>query len=274
MTLTAFQKTVLRTIAANRSPESVFAGGATLNRSRPRTSRDLDIEHWTKEAVQASFEADATALSREGLNVAETRRSRPANGFAQAIVSYGTNDTTLIDWTTDSAFRFLPVVKDPDFGYRLDDIDLAVNKVLALAGRREPRDYYDVVHLLQGGLPLAALAWAAPAKDPGFTPFSILDECSRHSAYSLPELEAGILTSQPLDPVALKTTLREALEEARILFPVLPPNLVGNLFLDSTNRVRLPDPALIANGVLHPHGGSIGGAWPSVHPHQPNSHER
>ena len=58
-----------------------------------------------------------------------------------------------------------------------------MNKVLAMAGRREPRDYYDVVRLHQSGVPLAALAWAAPAKDPGFTPELIIDEINRNSNY-------------------------------------------------------------------------------------------
>ncbi len=38
------------------------------------------------------------------------------------------------DWSSDSPYRFFPTQKDDDFGYCLHLADIAVNKVLALAG--------------------------------------------------------------------------------------------------------------------------------------------
>jgi hypothetical protein len=86
MALTAVQKRILQVIAANRSPNSVFAGGSVLNRDRPRQSRDFDIEHGSADAVRQSFAADRAALIAAGYPVEETGNSRPQNGFVQAIV--------------------------------------------------------------------------------------------------------------------------------------------------------------------------------------------
>lgn len=49
-------------------------------------------------------------------------------------------------------------VRDPVFGYRLDDPDLAVKKLLALAGRSAARDVVDIAALHRDGFPLSALA--------------------------------------------------------------------------------------------------------------------
>ena len=40
----------------------------------------------------------------------------------------------------DREFRFFPVIKDETFGYVLHPVDLATNKTMAAAGRRELRD--------------------------------------------------------------------------------------------------------------------------------------
>ena len=75
-----------------------------------------------------------------------------------------------VEWAQDSAFRFYPLQQDERFGYRLHDTDAAVNKVLALAGRSEIRDFVDVL-LLPAVAPLrgrigrrgAVQAWAGAA---------------------------------------------------------------------------------------------------------------
>jgi hypothetical protein len=40
----------------------------------------------------------------------------------------------------DNDFRFFPAQRDEVFGYVLHPLDLATNKAMAAAGRREPRD--------------------------------------------------------------------------------------------------------------------------------------
>ncbi len=69
----------------------------------------------------------------------------------------------------DSDYRFFPTIKDEMFGYILHPVDLATNKVMAAAGRRELRDLVDLVTIHEAILPLGAVTWAAVEKSSGFT---------------------------------------------------------------------------------------------------------
>lgn len=272
MALTEFQERILRAIAGNRSPNSMFAGGAVLNRNSSRLSDDLDIEHRSVEAVADAFRRDVAVLREMGCEVAETSRSNPGRGFAQVVVALDTS-SVLVDWTVDSAVRFFPAIADEKFGWRLHDADLAINKILAMAGRREPRDFHDIVRLHRDGMAIAALAWAAPAKDAGFTPELILDEIIRNSVFPPGRLKAEIRGGTDVDPVAMKLTLLAGVAEARDLFPRLPADQVGHLYLDGQGQVCRPDPEGVRSGNLVLQGASLGGAWPAVdtkgHPAQP-----
>ena len=159
-----------------------------------------------------------------------------------------------IEWAQDSAFRFYPVQEDERFGYRLHDADAAVNKVLALAGRSEIRDFVDVLHLDDSHLPLGALAWAACGKDPGFTPEFLLDHAARHVAYTQVDLDRLSLR-EPLDLTVLKRRWLAALERARALVAGLPPDEVGCLYVDADRRPSAPDPASGSFRALIRHAG-------------------
>jgi len=258
MALTGFQRVLLRVLARNRSPNSVFAGGATLNRGRARWSDDFDIEHTTADAVRAAYLADRDALAANGYGVEELRL---AKGIAHARVS-GAGGVTLVDWTQDTAWRFFPAVADQEFGWRLHDLDLAVNKVLAMAGRREPRDFHDVVALIRDGVPLSALAWAGCAKDLGLTPSLILDECVHNSRYDPDELRAAVATSALVDPAAMTMSFRMAVRHARDLFETLPLDQAGHLYLDADGHCVAPNPARVAAGTVALHAATLNGAWP------------
>lgn len=259
MALTGFQRLLLRVLARNRSPNSVFAGGATLNRGRARWSEDFDIEHTTADAVRAAYLADRAVLAANGYEVEELRL---AKGIAHARIS-AAEGITLVDWTQDTAWRFFPAVADRDFGWRLHDLDLAVNKVLAMAGRREPRDFHDVVALIRDGVPMSALAWAGCAKDPGLTPSLVLDECVHNSRYDPDELRAAVATSDPVDPHDMTQTFRMAIRRARDLFETLSLDQAGHLYLDADGRCIAPDPAGVAAGTVTLHPATLGGAWPT-----------
>jgi hypothetical protein len=261
MALTDLQRRVLRAIAKNRSPDSHIAGGSALMRNTGRVSADIDVFHDASEAVARSAESDIATLIGEGLSVAEV--SPRGEGMMEAVITDDQDVSVVIQWAEDSAFRFFPAVKDEVFGYRLHDLDLAVNKVLAMAGRREPRDYYDVVRLHQSGVPLAALAWAAPAKDPGFTPELIIDEINRNSNYRESQLQADINASDLPRARVLKETLLSASREARDLFPRLPLEQVGHLYLDRGQHAVLPDPQGVKEGRLVLHGAALRGTWPT-----------
>lgn len=257
MALTAMQERVLQVIARNRSPNSLFFGAAPLNRDSPRLSQDFDIANAPAEEVIKAFELDRAALEKQAFRV-QAIYLTPTFVRASVMGSHPSEQTE-IDWTLDSAYRFFPAVEEPRFGWRLHDIDLAVDKALALAGRREARDYFDIVGLHERGYPLAALAWAAPGKDPGFTPLLILDEMARNAVHSAEELLAAIASSEPYDPVRIKRVFLAAIAEARQIVPELPPEEIGIIYLDAGGKLALPRGG--ATG-LHRHEPQRYGSWP------------
>ena len=260
MPLTDIPAEVLRLLARNRSPDSYVAGATVLHReeSTPRYSLDLDLFHDLEESVAGSAADDVATLRSAGHEVSWLLR---APAFHRAVVRVGAGSLR-IEWAQDSAFRFFPVEADDECGYRLHHADAAVNKMLALAGRQEVRDYVDVLHLHDTHLHLGALAWAACGKDPGYTPGFLLEQAGRHTACSQADVDRLSLR-EPLDVRALKRKWLQALEEARELVEALPPGEVGMLYLDGGKPVT-PDPESTRFEDLVRHEGSIRGAWPVV----------
>ena len=210
-----------------------------------------------------SAETDAATLRDAGWELSWLLRTPT---FHRAVV--GAEERVLkIEWAQDSAFRFYPVQEDERFGYRLHDADAAVNKVLALAGRSEIRDFVDVLHLDDSYLPLGALAWAACGKDPGFTPEFLLEHAARHVAYTRRDLDRLSLR-EPLDLGVLKRRWLAALARARTLVAGLPPDEIGCLYVDSGGRPVAPAPAADSFHSLTRHRGCVRGAWPTVSPYR------
>ncbi|MGH7550086.1 MAG: hypothetical protein ACREK3_04950 [Gemmatimonadota bacterium] len=133
-----------------------------------RISREIDLFH--DAAVATSWEADRARLVAAGCEV-EPLRERPA--YVEARVTRDGRSARL-EWARDSAFRFFPLIEHETLGLILHPVDLATNKVLALVGRLEPRDWLDVLWVDDRLQPLGYLAWAAAGKDPGFGPDGIL----------------------------------------------------------------------------------------------------
>jgi len=141
--LTPFQRELLAELAKGQTGDRYLAGGAALHfePDSTRYSHDLDFFHDAVERVASTFTADRTRLETAGYDVS-VELSQP--GLVRAVVSRA-QDATRVDWAHDSAWRFLPLRRDPLGGLLLDPVELAVNKVLALAGRDEPRDYVDTL---------------------------------------------------------------------------------------------------------------------------------
>jgi hypothetical protein len=268
MPISNIQAEVLKQIAANRSPESYLAGATVLHRAEdsPRFSQDLDFFHDVEDSVALCAERDASTLRQAGYDFAWLLRTPT---FHRAVVTAGKQQLKL-EWAQDSAFRFFPVQKDERCGYRLHDADAAVNKVLALAGRNEIRDLVDVLHLHKTYLTLGAMAWASCGKDPGFTPELLLDHAGRHTAYSQSDLDRLALR-EPLDLKNLKHNWFAALEEARLLITILPPDEIGCLYLGQDQTPVTPDPSSTGFHAHIRHKGCIRGAWPTVSPYSSKS---
>ncbi len=259
MPLTEFQREVLRLLARFRSPESYLAGGLVVNQGddAPRFSDDLDIFHDTEAAVSQAAEEDGKTLAQNGFEIVWDLR-RPAFYRARATRN---GQSVRLDWAIDSAFRFFPVEADAELGYRLHLTDVAINKALALAGRNEARDFVDVLHLHRTHLSLGAIAWAACAKDPGFTPEFLLQEMGRNANFQ-PEEFRALALAHPWDPVAAKKSWLRAMEEARALFDLLPASDLGCLYLEQ-GRAATPRNLEEAKS-LKQHRGSLRGAWPVI----------
>ncbi|MHC4973090.1 MAG: nucleotidyl transferase AbiEii/AbiGii toxin family protein [Planctomycetota bacterium] len=260
MPLTEYQANLARLLSGNRSFDSYLAGGAAIliEPNTKRYSRDLDYFHDSDKRVAEAFAADCSVLEQAGYSV-EVDLQQP--GYVRAVVRRD-EDATKVEWSRDSGWRFMPTVKDDRVGFLLHPVDLAVNKVLTLAGRDEPRDVIDVLHLHRHVLALGALCWAACGKDPGFTPLSLLELLKRRGRIR-PEELARLDLAEPIDVHAIKSAWLEALDSVEPFVASRPPDEIGCLYY-SPSRQAFVDPREVDDA--QPHFGRPGGVLPRVSP--------
>jgi len=261
MPLGDFERAVLRLLAANRHPDSFVGGGTVIHQSpdSPRASKDVDYFHDTVESLASSVERDCSVLRASGYDV---ELGPPQDTFRRGLVRRGGRQTK-VEWVFDSAFRFFPVERDLELGWRLNFWDAATNKVLAFAGRSKLRDLVDVVYLHENHLHLGALAWAAGGKDPGMTPESIIQWARRNAIYRQEELN-DLQLGAPISLPELKGRWMEASQSALELIAKLPPSEVGCLYLNSAGQPACPVPSGADFSELTRHFGSVKGAWPRI----------
>jgi hypothetical protein len=255
MPLSKLQTDILMVLASHRDPESYVAGAAPLNRNAPRYSDDVDFFHDREERVAIAALDDAQSLETAGYEIIWLRRM-PLIYTAEVRRS---NDITRLEWVVDSDYRFFPTVKDDTFGYVLHPVDLAMNKTMAAAGRREVRDLVDLVTVHKTILPLGALIWGAVEKSPGFTPEGLIAEIRRNAHYPAPDWRALIM-SEPVDPTDISARLRSALDEAEAFVTRMPTSKMGLLFLQN-GEVTQPDPDRL--DTYETHAGQRRGHWPT-----------
>ncbi len=263
MPLTDFQRTLLAALAVPPTDDRYLAGGAAMHfaPNSTRYSDDLDFFHDSEARVAAAFGADRERLARAGMTV-EVELSQP--GFVRAVVRRGEH-ATRVDWAHDSAWRFMPLVRDALGGLLLHPVDLAVNKVLALAGRDEPRDFVDILFVHERVLPLAALCWAAVGKDPGFTPLSVLELLKRRGRYRQEDF-ARLRLAEPFDLAHAKQTWLAALADAEAFVRERPPEECGCLYYAAQAQqfvVPRREAGLADQGIV-PHFCAPGGVLPRM----------
>lgn len=259
MAVTEFQGRICRLIAVNRkhAGTSYVAGGVALNLllDAPRISRDIEHATWNN---------DRRLLESHGYAVNPLRE---LPGFVEAVVE-SKGEQLRMEWARDSAFRFFPLVEHGVFGLVLHPFDLATNKVLALVGRPEVRDWVDVITCHRSLQPLGYLLWAACGKDPRFSPRSLLEHARRTTHYSAAEVAQMQFTSNAPEPRHLAESWRAMLEEAEALIAALPETEVGRCVLDSDNRLLAEDlgglKRALGQGQVRFHEGTLGGAYPRV----------
>ena len=267
MALTEQQEVILRLLARNRieNPESYVAGGLALNYKldTPRLSRDIDIFHDSNKAMVRSWEMDRDTLVANGFDV---KPMRILEYFIEAEVSKDGRRME-VQWGTDSAYRFFPLQPDPVVGFTLHPLDLAANKLSALVGRTDPRDWIDVITAIRELQPFACLLSAACGKDPGFSPTSMLEYVARRR-YNQVEIDEKIIPKGTYDAGELCRFWHEAVESTRKVLVDFPRAEVGKAVMTKDGKLfKGDDEALrsaLAAGELEFHEGTIGGAWPRI----------
>ncbi len=194
--------------------QTSLAGGAAMliDPNTRRYSNDLDYFHDSVEGVGEAFTADRELLEARGYAL---RVGMNQPGYIRAVVRKDEH-VTKVERAHDSSWRFMPTVRHEKFGFVLHPIDLAVNKVLALAGRDEPRDLLDTLDMHHNVLCLGALCWAASGKDPGFTPLSLMGMLRRRGRIR-PEDLARLRLAEKVDLTELKEQWRTALDSVEPL---------------------------------------------------------
>jgi len=253
--LSSIQIGILRHLASQRDPESYVAGATPLNWNALRYSDDIDVFHDREERVAMAALNDFKVLQEAGY-VVSWLRQLPLVYSAQVRQN---NQSTRLEWVADSDFRFFPTIPDETFGYILHPADLAMNKVMAAAGRREVRDLVDLVTIHESVLPLGAVVWAAVEKSPGFTPEGLIAEIRRNSVYPAAEWRA-LDTAGPVDPKDISDRLRHALDQAEAFVTRMPTAKMGQLFIQN-GEVTQPDPDRLDS--YEAHTGRRRGHWPT-----------
>lgn len=258
MPLTDFQVDLAGCLAKNRTADSYLAGGAALliEPNTARYSNALDYFHDSEQRVAEAFAEDRTLLEKHGYTV---RVDLNQPGYIRAIVGLDQRSTK-VEWAHDSSWRFMPTVRHERFGFVLHPIDLATNKVLALAGRDEPRDLLDTLRQDRDVLCLGALCWAACGEDPGYTPLSLLGLLRRRGRLRPEDLERLNL-AVPIDLQKLKGEWLDELASVQPFAASRPAEEIGCLYY-SPSQDTVVDPRQAPDAV--PHFGRPGGVLPLV----------
>lgn len=205
--LTALQQTVLEHLA--RVPDTthfVLSGGTALAAYYlyHRRSDDLDLFTGDLPTVVPYSHGVEDGLTRAGLTVMVRLRTE---SFVRMEIEQA-GDRLRLDLAKEAPFRFGPP-RRVDLGQAFLWVenfqDLAVNKVLALFGRAEPRDFVDI-YFVKDHYPLEQLvAWAAE-KDPGFDLYWFCVALRQGQDVSL----AGLEIYKPLQAEELKRWFADA----------------------------------------------------------------
>lgn len=243
MPLYNIQRRALAVISSNRHPGSHVVGGTVINLDGSRFSKDIDIFHDLAtnpdrvNLLRQSVLRDEASLLEAGF-IVNWQSAHPE--LYEAVIEIDGEKTSL-EWRIDSDFRFFDAVPDEIFGFTLHKFDLATNKVLAAASRKEPRDVLDLIHLHENGMPFPAVVWATPAKDPGFSPESLIADLRRNAVYRQDDYDRLVGVSE-IDAREIGRKFKLMLSEAEEFIATMPSELESLAFL-SNGLVVQPDPS-------------------------------
>ena len=162
--LTKLQRPRAKVVTSGPEAEDFdLAGGGGLisHGIVDRATQDLDFFGTSIDAVDDLATAAIRALRSEGLNVTIQQQ---ASGFARLEVRSG-DEATEVDIGADARIR---PAEAGALGAILTVEELAADKLLALFGRAQPRDFVDVA-ALEAHIDLGRMCELATEKDPGFS---------------------------------------------------------------------------------------------------------
>lgn len=182
--LTSLQERVAQIIASlEEADDFALAGGAALiaRGDVQRQTRDLDFFGLTGAAVDRLVPSAERALQAAGLAV---HRIQVNPGFARLIIESG-DDRTELDLAADA--RLFPA-EPGEPAPMLSGEELAVDKLLALFGRAEARDFVDLL-AVEARYGFDRLCELAAQKDLGFTPAMLAEMLGRFGRLRRAEFE-------------------------------------------------------------------------------------
>jgi predicted nucleotidyltransferase component of viral defense system len=167
--LTNLQEKILHLFSEIPDQEAFYLTGGTALSAfflKHRKSNDLDFFTSIEELIIPLSQKLETTLREEGF---EVERLRGFHSFVELSVTSG-NDSTVVHFALDSPFRFEQPTPSEEIPHLKVDslIDMATNKVLALFGRAELRDFIDIYFIVKKHFSKTELIEKAAQKDPGF----------------------------------------------------------------------------------------------------------
>ncbi len=178
--LTAAQRTFLRTAASVEILRRDFylTGGTALAEYflHHRRSDDLDLFTGVPRAVPLAVDALRHPLTDAGFSVDVVRAF---DTFSELRVRGG-GEVLKVDLAQDTPFRLAPVIPGGAEGLALDSLeDLGANKLSALFGRAESKDFVDVYFLQLDHGPLDVLLVGARQKHLGMDDYWLAQAFAR-----------------------------------------------------------------------------------------------
>lgn len=167
--LNKIQHRILSLFSSIPEHESFYLTGGTALSAfylRHRKSRDLDFFSDIEELITPFSFKWEEALQKEKFQI---ERKIGFRSFVELNVS-SQEESTIIHFGLDSPYRIEPVKDSRRFqGLKIDNLtDIGANKLLALFGRANLRDFIDVYFLLKQKFQKQEIINNAKRKDPGF----------------------------------------------------------------------------------------------------------
>lgn len=168
--LTPFQKQILTVVGNSDLVTSFYLTGGTalaVYYLQHRFSEDLDFFASAQEAL-IGVTTIVTNIAHQLNASVEFTRTFPT--FVESFLTNPAGERVKIDFAFDTPFRLQPTEVDPQFGIQVDNItDIACNKLSALFGRSEPKDFVDVYFICREVMPFPELFSQAGQKHVGMT---------------------------------------------------------------------------------------------------------